>query len=98
MSPLIISHKQTQQPNSKQHPFSRQFPVSMQILFSPVMLDCISLTCQYNMGFWIQNIESSLGERDPNNSKVQLACCWSMGCLAAKQTGLESLLGYSEID
>lgn len=64
MSPLIITHKQTQQPNARQHPFSRQFPVSMQILFSPVKLGCISLTCQYNMGFWIQNIESGWGERE----------------------------------
>lgn len=75
MSPLIITHKQTQQPNARQHPFSRQFPVSMQILFSPVTLGYISLTCQYDMEFWIQNIESSPGEKDPNNSKVQLACC-----------------------
>lgn len=49
MSPLIITNKQTEQPNARQHPFSRQFLVSMQILFSPAMqkLHIIDLPIQH---------------------------------------------------
>lgn len=64
MSPLIMNHKQTQEPNTRQHPFSRQFHVSMQILFPPshARLHIIDLPIQHG-GFWIQKRQSSQGER-----------------------------------
>lgn len=49
---------------------SRQLLASMQILFSPDTLDCISLTCQYNIRLWIQNAQSCWEERRAQTTAV----------------------------